>query len=53
MIVEIKQTDKNKWQLLGTFEIANSGVIEQRILVSNLSLKKAKELQVKFNTGKV
>ena len=50
MKIEIKEYEKKKFQLLGTFEIGYSGVYEQRILCSKLSYKKAKELKEKYET---
>lgn len=49
-MIEIKKgSKKGKYLLLDTFEIGYSGIFDCRVLVSNLSLKKAKELKKKFD----
>lgn len=48
MKIQIKQQENKKYLLLGEFEIGYSGEYEVRILCSNLSLKKAKELKKKY-----
>ncbi|GAI00142.1 unnamed protein product [marine sediment metagenome] len=48
MTIEIRKQDNGKYLLIGEFEVGNSGHWERRILTSNLSLKKAKELKEKY-----
>jgi len=48
MKVEIIKQDNGKYCLFGEFEIGNSGVIDRRLLISNLSKKKAEELKNKY-----
>lgn len=50
MEIQIVNDDNKKYALMGTFEIGSSGVYEQRILCSKISLKKAKELKEKYET---
>ena len=52
MKVSMHETTKGKYQLIGEFEVGNSGHIEQRILVSGLSRKKAEVLRQQHDTGK-
>lgn len=47
MYGEIVETGNKKYGILAEFEVGNSGVWEQRMLVSGLSMKKAKELYEK------
>lgn len=48
MIIEIRKQDNGKYLLIGEFEAGNSGHWIRRILTTNLSLKKAKELKEEY-----
>lgn len=45
MKIEINKQDDGKYFLIGEFEIGTSGNYERRVLVENLSKKKAEELK--------
>ena len=43
-MMKIKKGERGKWLIIDEFEIGNSGEYEVRVIVSNLSRKKAEEL---------
>ena len=47
--IDLKKQFNGKWTIFGEFEIGNSGEYERRVLVSNLSRKKAVELKEKYS----
>ena len=53
MKVTKHEYEKNKWQLIGEFEVGKSGTYEQRILVNGLSGKKAEALRKQYDTGRL
>jgi hypothetical protein len=49
MTMQIKKSERGKWLLIDEFEIGNSGEYDVRVVASNLSFKKAKELKEKYD----
>ena len=48
MELSIKKQENNKYCIIGTFEIGNSEEYTTRVLVNNISYKKARELKDKY-----